>query len=209
MAIPDKGLSAFRKYELVSAALKETLKYLHRATRKRNPMLARRLHARGGHGPELVLEVDFRPPSAEHLTGPRGCQNAKFQGQRRYRLPPTQLGNERRYFVIGKGRVMAARQLGALREKLIKMAAPSCRVCFIAWDMPLGSRGVDYRFDPPAKTRRGFGLRLPDRLQYGKDRVGVDLIDRARAQWRGINLQRHFPLGAMLVVTPFRTLRFN
>ena len=165
-----------------------------------------RLHAGGWHGPDCLVQIDFGPCCPQHFAGARGCQNDKFQRQRRHCLPLPQLRHERRDCLIGHGFVMAARKPGTGRQYLRDMAAPARRVFTLPVSARLG--GIEHGFNPPPDTAGSFGLVLPDRLKdfqhmrranIGNWQFAHDGIDVAG--------QRVAPLLPVLVIAPACLIR--
>ena len=74
-------------------------------------MLAACFHAMGGHGPDLLVEVDFVPAHAKDFTGSSGGEDAQFQRQRGESLAPAKVRYKPCDLVVGHCGVMAASQL--------------------------------------------------------------------------------------------------
>ena len=101
--------------------------------------------------------------------------------------------------------MMAAREPLTLRQELVEMAAPTGRV--LAGTVALGLGRVEHLFDPAAEPRRCLRLGLPNRFQDRENRRRVDNVDRQFSERRSVFFQRHRPLRAMFLVTPFGLLR--
>jgi hypothetical protein len=71
------------------------------------------------------------------------------------------------------------------------------------------SRCVEDAFDSAAKARRRLRLLRPDRFEDREHMLSGDLIDRQAANRSSIDVERHGPLGAMLLVSPARSSIFQ
>ncbi len=118
---------------------------------KGNAMLARSLCPGRGDCPDFPLKVHFIPTRRQCLTGSRRSQNAKFKGARRSGRPLAKLCDESRNVGVGHGRMMAARELGALRQQLVEMAAPAGRIGFVAANEAARLGRVQDGLDAPSK----------------------------------------------------------
>ncbi len=104
--------------------------------------------------------------------------------------------------------VLYLRDLGGLRQKLLKVAFPACRVVALA--VAADSRPVEHRFDSAAHARGGFGLGLPDRLQHLEDVRQRDVAHQQFADVRVcVGLEGVRPLLPMLRVVPLVALRLD
>ena len=100
-------------------------------------------------------------------------------------------------------------RLRPLGEQHRKVSFPPCRVSLVWRDVSLGARRVQNGFDPAAKPRRGFRDALPDRLQNGKHKRGIDGVDRQVPNRLAIVRQRPKPLASMLAASPAGLLRLE
>src|SRR5208337_5562473 len=108
-------------------------------------MLASRLRANGGDRPDFRVKIDFVPTRRERLAGSGRRQDAKFERPRRRRRPLAKPRDEGGNVSIGHGRMMAARQLGALWQELVEMAAPARGIGFVVADVSARLGCVQYR----------------------------------------------------------------
>ena len=88
------------------------------------------------------------------------------------------------------------------------MAAPAGGI--LAAPMAARRGRIQYRLDALADPARGYGLRVPDRLQDAHHQPGVDLLDGQGAEERvDIGGQRVAPLVAVLGAAPARLVRLD
>ena len=134
------------------------------------------------------------PSRSQRLSGSRRRQDAELERTRCYRRPLTKLGDERGHVGVGHCGVMAARQLGTLRQKFVEMTAPACRIGFVAADeaaRSAASRTDSIRprkRDPVSGARIHKGLRTDSTASVstavtGMSRIGSQYRVKVIAHW--------------------------
>ena len=109
------------------------------AIRQWDAMLARRLRSSGRDRPDLRVPIDFDPTRGQRLARSRRRKNAELKRTRGGRIALPKLRNEGGDLRVGRRRMMSARELGALWQQLVQMAAPTSRIGFV---LPMKPRAL-------------------------------------------------------------------
>ena len=165
-------------------------------------MLTRRLRPGRRDRPDFAGEVDFVPTRGQRLARSRRRQNAKLESARRRRWMFAEARGESRNVTVRHGRKMAPRQLGALRQQLVEMAAPARRVGFVAADEASRLGRIQNLLDAPSEARGGFRRARPLGLENRKHGFRINRVNGHLSDRLAIARERHRPLRLVLVVAP-------
>jgi hypothetical protein len=72
-------------------------------------------------------------------------------------------------------------QLRSSWKKVIQVTAPPSRI--FARTVPAHPSPIEYDFDSPANSTRGFRFPIPNRLQHFHDHSDVDMLNRYLAEY--------------------------
>src|SRR5580692_9351648 len=96
--------------------------------------------------------------------------------------------------------MVASSQLLPLRQKLVQMSAPACRV--LATALALGLGGIQHILNASPEPLGSLRDTLPQGLEDIENIWGGDLIDQMITDRLGVGFEGHTPLGSVLGVTP-------
>ena len=161
-------------------------------------VLAASFHPFGGTVHTFGLKVDFGPTQSKHFAGAGSRENAEFERERSQCVALAQACDESGDFLVVHRCMMATRQLERLRQQVIQMAAPACRVFALPKALRFG--GVQNLFNAAAHSRGCLGFSVQIGFRTART-SSVEIVRRARARAERHRCRASYPLRLVLLVS--------
>ena len=164
-----------------------------RPPRERDAVIPRRLHARGGDGPDARVQVHFVPRRQAHFAGPRRRQNQELERP---------LGGDRGLGDSHGPDGVRHRTVGQRPHVLDDVLLPPEGVARrVVRSVSHRDRPLHHGTDPLAHPPRGLGLVVPDRSE-DRQHVSLNFDFRITAPWPEQSILGCQAIGEAYATTP-------